>query len=142
MFCGYDPSMSVGLSIFGEGIIQSTLLKAKSAGRSISEHIDVEMKQLRALLSNLDRIDPTTVDSSYRRRMLFGMAYLVEAVFASAKVEGIVDEEEFRKHFTEGFAVAGDLVKKLENICEGLEREGATIDEMARIGVCSVVKDS
>ena len=142
MFCGYDPSMSVGLSIFGEGIIQSTLLKAKSAGRPISEHIDVELKQLRALLDNLERIDPATADFIYQRRMLFGLAYLVEAIFASAKIGGIANEEEFRQHFTERFALAGNLIKKLENICEGLEREGATIDEMAQIGTRYVVEDS
>lgn len=139
MFCGYDPNMSAGLSTFGQGIIKSTLQKAKSAGRPISEHIAFELKQLRALIDNLDKAIPATQNSFSRIKIIKGLALICETCFATAETKRITNDNELQRHFEEFFIFAGDLVRELENASEACP-PNTGIDEMARISVYSIVK--
>ncbi len=137
-FCGYHPAMSAGLAEFGEGVAKSTLLKAEAAGRTIDEHIDVELIQLKALIDELNAVENRSSESELlaNARVLKGLALVCEACFLSGR--GINDVEQFQEHFTAEFAKYGELVKELEDAYEGCA-PGTSIKERTKVGVGTAI---
>lgn len=134
MFCGYDPAMSAGLLKFGEGITNSTLLKAAKAKNSIDDQIRLEMVQLEALVDELNLVETNSKDETYRIRIkaIKGLALVCLATFLSAK--NISTEKEFRSHFSAQFAFYGDLVRALEDAFESYPPE-MSLAEKTKLGV-------
>jgi hypothetical protein len=140
-FCGYHPAMSEGLAEFGKGVAKSTLLKAEAAGRSINDHIGVELEQLKALIQELNAVETRSGDSELiaNARVLKGLAIVCEACFLSGR--DINDIGQFREHFTAEFARYGVLIKKLEDAYEGCE-PGTSINERTKVGVRAAIGEN
>lgn len=137
-FCGYHPAMSEGLAKFGEGVAKSTLQKAEAAGTPIGAHLEVELVQLDALVSELQAIENQSrnQEAIARARVLKGLALVCQACFWSAR--GINDPRHFFQHFSTEFTRYGELVRKLEDAYEGCS-SGTGIEERTRIGVKAAI---
>jgi hypothetical protein len=133
-FCGYHPLMSVGLAKFGEGVALSTLSKARAAGRTVPEHVQVELEQLEVLLRHLGEAvaDAADVESRVRAASLKGLADVCHSAFIGA--QDIRNESDFIAHFERHFALCGQLVKSLEDAFEACP-DGTSLEKRTEAGV-------
>lgn len=137
-FCGYHPAMSEGLAKFGEGVAKSTLQKAELAGRPIEVHIETELVQLDALVSELQAAENQTdnQEAVARARVLKGLALVCQACFQGAR--GTSSARLFSDHFATEFARYGEIVKQLEDAYEGCSA-GTSIKERTKVGVKAAI---
>ena len=130
-FCGYDPEMSEGLVKFGKGVAASTLKKAASAGHTVGKQIDVELTQLKALISELHQAEKQWADEGEQNRAmaLRGLALVCQSAFQSSN--NIDDAEALQRHFADQFVLFGELVRKLEDAFEGARPEASLSEKTA-----------
>lgn len=133
-FCGYHPDMAAGLLTFGRGVAISTIEKARLAGRTIDEHVEVELDLLGVLVEEITRAW-RTADSQDRERLnsLEASAMLCRSCFLGAKGK-VTTGEDLTRHFEATFTEYGSMIRRLEDGFEGCP-EGTDISDRTRAGI-------
>ena len=140
-FCGYHPAMSEGLAIFGEGLAKSTLQKARAAGRTVDEHVEIERLQLNELVRQLEAIERSTAcvnnpEMRNRIRSLRGLALLCQSCYSGWL--GFKDEQNFEDLFTSQFEELGKDIQALEHGFDNCD-EGTSVRDRTEAGIKAVL---
>ncbi len=124
-FCGFNPKMLNGLTMFHEGLVEHGLIKgSRKRGLTVERTLECEMEDMERLLGELDRIS-----DEKKRRIVGTLAEHAKAFYELIALVGIYNYKEFVKALSEFYARMDDkYYSELEGKKNGMKRLAEYLD--------------